>query len=97
MKRIYIAGKIGGLPTEEFTRNFEKGRMECIGLGYFPISPTDLPHDHDRSWESYMKEDMTAMIACDAVYALNNWQDSPGAKIEVRTAVDLKIPVIFQP
>lgn len=96
MNKIYIAGKIGGLPESEYKTNFEKAKLECIELGYKPISPVDLPHDHGKTWEEYMREDVRELTKCDALYALRNWHDSPGARIEIRIANDLKIPIIQQ-
>lgn len=95
-KRCYIAGKIGSLPAAEYIANFEKGKQEVIALGYEPVSPLDLPHDHDRSWRSYMKEDLTELMKCDALYALHNWIDSPGASLEIALADRLGIRIIFQ-
>jgi hypothetical protein len=95
-KLCYIAGKIGDLPVNEYTANFENAKNVVSEMGYKPIAPTDLPHDHDRSWDSYMKEDLTAMLKCDAVYALKNWTKSPGARIEVGLAFQLGLPIYYE-
>jgi hypothetical protein len=96
MKKCYIAGKIGDLPLEEFTRNFNIGKMEVTEAGWDPVSPIDLPHDHDQTWASYMKEDLKHMMKCEAVYALRNWRHSPGAIVEVELAMKLGLTIIFQ-
>ena len=90
----YIAGKITGLPLEEVKYHFEKGKKAVVELGYTPIPPLELPHDHDKSWESYMREDLKALLGCTVLYALPNWHESRGAKIEVSLAQSLGIPVI---
>lgn len=95
-KKCYIAGKIGKLPKEEYLANFEKGKQEVEELGYKAISPTDLPHNHGRTWNEYMREDLIAMLQCQAVYALRNWRTSPGATIEVETAKAVGIEIIYQ-
>lgn len=95
MKTIYIAGKIGYLPTEVYTANFEHAEKIVSEMGYSAVSPLKLPHNHDKSWESHMKEDLRAMMNCDAVFAQSNWTDSIGATIEVQLAIQLKIPVIY--
>lgn len=82
MERIYIAGKIGDLPKEEYEVNFAVGSIEGAILGYQSISPLYLPHKHDKTWKSYMREDLRALKECDAIYMLRNWTDSRGAKIE---------------
>lgn len=82
MKRIYIAGKIGFLPEHVYKANFETGKREAASLGFSAVSPVDLPHDHERTWKAYMIEDLKALLQCDAVYMLDNWADSRGARIE---------------
>lgn len=82
MKRVYIAGKITGLSEEEVIQRFSAAKQRLIEQGYIPVSPLDLPHEHDRKWKSYMKEDLAAMKTCDEVYLLSNWRESRGARIE---------------
>lgn len=96
MKKCYIAGKIGGLPDSEYKANFEQAKQEVLIYGLEPVSPCDLPHDHGRTWEEYMKEDLRALLECDAVYALRNWEDSRGAKIEIGLARIVGLPIIHQ-
>lgn len=95
-KYCYIAGKIGGLHEREYTENFRQGKIEVEKLGLEPISPLDLPHNHERTWEAYMREDLTEMLKCGSVYVLRNWRSSPGAVIEVSTAVSVGINIIHQ-
>lgn len=97
MEKCYIAGKIGDLSPTEYEKLFEQGREEVFKLGYHPITPLDLPHNHDKTWKSYMVEDIRLLMSCDAVYALRNWIHSPGARIEIGLAVQLGIKVIYQP
>jgi len=92
--KAYISGKITGLSIEDARKNFEQGKSAVEKLGFIPVSPMDLPHNHDQTWESYMKEDLTALLECQAIYTLPNWEDSRGAKIEVELAKQLGIHVI---
>lgn len=95
-KRCYIAGKIGGLAEDEYKANFSIGKIEVEQLGMFPISPLDLPHNHERRWVDYMREDIAELMKCDCVYALSNWKDSPGATIEIELAQSLRIEIHYQ-
>lgn len=92
--RCYIAGKISDLPEAEWRANFDQAKAIVQQMGFEPISPIDLPHDHDRSWDACMREDITAMLSCDYVYAQNNWTQSKGATLEVTLARALGIQVI---
>lgn len=95
-KKCYIAGLIGDLPIEIYTLNFEKAEQEVEALGYIPVSPLKLPHNHDKSWKSYMIEDLISMLQCDVLYALKNIRFSPGGKIELQTAVSIGMDIIHQ-
>lgn len=81
-KRIYIAGQITGLTLSAAKHNFNTAKYEVSLAGFSPLSPMDLPHDHDHSWKSYMREDLAALKTCQGVYMLRNWSDSRGARLE---------------
>ncbi len=95
-QRCYIAGKIGGLSIEDVKFNFDEAKHIVGQMGFEPVSPIDLPHEHGKTWEEYMREDLRAMLTCNFVYVLNNWRTSPGATIEVKTAMSLGINIVFQ-
>lgn len=95
--KIYISGKITGLLESEALELFEQAEKVCIEMGYEPVNPMKLNHDHDKSWIAYMKEDIIAMMSCDAIYMLNNWENSSGAKIERNIAIELGFEIIYQP
>ena len=96
MKKCYIAGFIGDLPKSEYETNFLIAKREVEKLGYQPVSPTEMLHDHGHTWCEYLKEDLTEMLKCDAVYALRNWRKSPGATLEINLALNLGINIIHQ-
>lgn len=96
MKKCYIAGKIGGLEENVYKPLFEQAKKEVTAMGMEPVSPVDLPHLHDRSYSSYMREDLTEMLKCDCVYALRNWRHSPGAKEELENALFVGLDIIQQ-
>ena len=96
MKKCYIAGKIGDLPESIYKSEFERAKNEVIALGFIPVSPVDLPHEHNRTWSDYMREDLIEMLKCDSLYAIRNWRQSPGATIEINTALAVGINIIHQ-
>ncbi len=95
-QKCYIAGKIGGMNLSEFMPLFEKGKEDVSILGYEPVSPTDLPHDHDKTVSSYLNEDFSALLSCQAIYLLSNYKDSPGALKEFALATWTNKKIIFQ-
>lgn len=52
----------------------------------------DCPDVPDNTWLSF---DLTMLAYCDAVLAIEGWDDSEGATNEIQYAIDYKIPVYF--
>lgn len=94
MKKCYIAGPISGLDYQKAYDAFRDAEMKLTSLGYEPVNPMRLPHNHDKSWSSYMREDLKQLLDCEFVYLLDGWQDSKGARIEAGVAVSLGIKVV---
>jgi nucleoside 2-deoxyribosyltransferase len=90
--KIYISGKISGIENEA-PKLFQEVEDVLIANSHEVVNPMKLPHNHDKSWESYMKEDLKAMLDCDGVVLLNNWFDSKGAKIECDLAEKLGMDI----
>jgi hypothetical protein len=70
-KKIYISGKITGIESEARDL-FESAEQFLEALGYDPINPFKLNHNHDKSWHAYMKEDVKALCECDEIYMLRS-------------------------
>lgn len=94
-KKAYISGKITGM-EERAKELFAQAEKEVIELGFEPINPMKLNHQHDLSWEAYMKEDIKALCDCEAIFLLRNYSDSRGALLELAIANELKLEVIYQ-
>lgn len=86
--KIYISGKITGIENEARDR-FARAERMLSEMGFDVVNPMTINHDHDKSWFSYMREDVKAMCCCDAIFMLSNWQDSRGATIEHDIAIKL--------
>src|ERR1700712_4511432 len=96
MNKCYIAGQVSGLPEAEYQAKFRRAEIAVKILGYEPVNPVTLPHDHDKTWQSYMRDTITHLLTCNAVYALSDWQQSRGARIEIQLAKDLDIDIIYE-
>jgi nucleoside 2-deoxyribosyltransferase len=95
VKKIYIAGKITGLPIEEAMANFEKAEKMLTERGHKVVNPMKLPHNHDKEWESYMRECIIELLKCDGIYLLSNWAMSRGACMEFELAMKLNIEINY--
>jgi phosphoglycerate kinase len=62
--------------------------------GYEVVNPMTINHDHDKSWLNYMKTDIIALMECDGIFMLDNWEESKGACIEYYLAIKLGYEVI---
>ena len=96
MKKIYISGKITGLDYETALRNFNEAEEFLKLAGHEIVNPMRIEHNHDKTWESYMKVDLIEMLKCDVVYMLKGWYNSKGAVMEFDIAQKLKIQILFQ-
>jgi hypothetical protein len=92
-KKIYLSGKITGLPYEEALKKFSLAESIAKTMALEVVNPMTIEHNHDLSWESYMKQDLKALLDCDSIYMLNNWTESKGAIIEHKLASDLKLSI----
>lgn len=95
-KKIYIAGKITGLPLAIAQEKFKEAQKHWESFGYKVINPMELTHEHDRSWNSYMKECIKNLMECDLIFTLENWENSKGALIEESIASKVGIERIYK-
>lgn len=92
--KIYIAGKITGM-EKEAKAIFDEVENQLKAIGYETVNPMKLPHQHDKSWASYMRECLLALKECDEIYMIKNWNNSKGAKVELLTAIKNKLKIRF--
>ena len=93
--KIYLSGKITGIENEAYNL-FYKLEKELSLKGYIVVNPMRINHDHDKSWESYMKACIKSLCDCNAIYMLSNWQKSRGAKIEWELAYTLRLQILYE-
>lgn len=90
--KIYVAGKITGL--DNFKELFAEATKKLEEDGHVVMNPAVLPKGFDHG--EYMKICYSMIDVCEAVYFLNNWHDSVGAKMEYYYARSKNKDVIFQ-
>ena len=94
--KIYIAGAITGHDLKERKETFMRWQKYFEEKGYAVVNPMELPHNHDKSWESYMKECIVALVDCKSIFLMNGWRKSKGAILEFRIARLLGLKIILE-
>lgn len=104
-KKIYIAGKVSGLPLNEVLGKFAKAFDKIEALGFEAVNPVELVQDYlianpthierteDEIWKLAMRICIKELVDCDGIMLLSNWINSKGAKIEYRIAMDLDLAI----
>lgn len=88
-KKIYIAGKVSGESMAECTMKFGAVQKQIEAMGFIAVNPLETVGRWDISWEDAMKLCITALMGCDGMVLLPDWNQSSGAIIERQLAEDL--------
>jgi len=98
MSKIYIAGKITGLPETEALERFLGAENLLMHCGHTPLNPMRLVNQTPgREYGEYLADALQIMLTqAEAVYFLDNWADSKGARIERSIAGHLEMPMYHQ-
>jgi hypothetical protein len=95
--KVYISGKISGLPMQSVEDKFQAHASLLDAKGYTPINPLDVsPFHESKQWHHYMGDDLAALLTCDAIYMLKDWGQSKGARIEYQVAKEMGLKVMFE-
>lgn len=94
--KIYISGPITG--TDDYMERFDRAEKMLTEAGFSVVNPAkvnaQLPKDTE--YGEYMDMSLTMLHMCEAVYFLNNWQNSNGAMIEFEEAYGNKKIILFE-
>jgi hypothetical protein len=99
--KLYISGRISGLPLQYAQDRFNFGIKDAIidtkATKEQCVNPFNIkPFLGVKKWLFYMIADLYQLRKCDAIYMLNNWKDSRGAKIELVFAILCNKEIYFQ-
>lgn len=86
IKKIYISGKISGLPVREAIAKFQRAAEKIRRFGFEPVSPFDNGLPLEADWAEHMGKDITLLLHSDAIYLLADYEQSRGALIELCVA-----------
>ena len=94
--KIYISGKISGIDLTKTRKRFAAVAKVTKKLGYEPVNPLENGLSEHDSWEAHMLKDIVDLLQCKAIYMLQGWQDSKGARIEHYIATKIGMPIMYE-
>lgn len=95
--KIYISGKISGLPLDEVRAKFEWAAYQIKSFGHEAMNPLNNGLDPSEHWNKHMIADIALLLECDAIFLLPDWMNSRGARIELNIAQECGKPILFRP
>lgn len=94
--KIYIAGKMTGMPENEVRLKFADAAMRLRERGNLVMNPAVQYGNPGFVHEDYMHVCFAMIDRCDAVYMLSDWRESPGARMELQYAADWGKKAIYE-
>jgi hypothetical protein len=90
---IYLSGPMTGYPDFNYPA-FRKAASIFRMNGLEVFDPSEcFDGDQTLSKETYMREDITAVLKATLVVTLDGWEQSSGARLEVEVAKAIGVPV----
>lgn len=101
---VYLSGKYRDVDEHSVDKNIQRAKEIAVKLwkmGFAVICPhansQHMGHNGDTRGEvnAFLEGDMVMVERSDLVVMLDNWENSEGAKLERRLAMQLGIPVYY--
>lgn len=80
--KVYISGKISGLPMEEVREKFAHAEELLLKTGFEVVNPLKNGLAPEDAWIRHLAKDLELLHSCDAIYMLDDWHESKGAQHE---------------
>ena len=86
--KVYISGRMAGLPADRVQKHFAEAQEYLTAEGFIVMNPDCLRMCPGIDYDDYMAIDLAMLERCDAIYMLEGWVESNGAKKELRFALE---------
>ena len=73
--KVYISGKITGLPICEVKEKFERAEWLLEDIGLNSVNPLKNGLSLQDSWERHIVRDIELLLKCDGILMLITWMD----------------------
>lgn len=103
--RIYVAGPMRGFPEFNYPK-FNGFASELAAAGWDVVNPVcvgesiadaEAINDTPALLEAVLAAEILALKTCEAVYLLNGWEKSDGARKEVAAAIAHGLEIYLEP
>jgi hypothetical protein len=83
--KLFISGRVTGLPRPEAVKNFERGKRLCRENTYDSVNPLEVVPEGATNKEA-MKILLPMLMDCDGILLLNDTKFSEGSQVEEEVA-----------
>lgn len=94
--KVYVAGKVTGLPRDEIFKKFCESANTLKKEGHTVMSPAVLALNEGFDHADYMHVCFAMIDVCDAVCMQKDWKMSKGARMERRYAKKRKKQIVYE-
>lgn len=88
--KVYISGKITGTDLTHTRKRFSDVADKLQALGHEVTNPLCNGLSETDPWEAHIIKDIATLLQCKAIYMLQDWQESKGARIEYYIATEIE-------
>jgi hypothetical protein len=88
--QVYLSGPVTGRPELATRLAFDKYEKAVLAMNMTPINPLKLGCKGE-DWNKDMKVCLHALLDCNLIIMLPDWQNSEGARLENTVAKSLSI------
>ena len=94
--KVYISGKISGLPISEVEQKFSRAEWLLEDIGIQPVNPLKNGLSLHDPWKRHIARDIELLLECNGILMLTTWKDSKSASIEYSVAKIQGMTVLFE-
>lgn len=96
IKKIYLSLPISGYDFEERKETALAMEVKLRGHGYDVFNPLGDQFQHGLTTNEYMKLDLKALLDCDVIMLMYDWNCSAGCHTELCVATAIGLDVWFE-